>query len=706
MSIVLKLEKKSWQTILLTLVLVGGGFLRFFKIGSQSFWDDEVATFTVARLPLKVIWNIIGNIDFNPPFYYFLLHFWMQIAEGEFIYRALSALLGLTAIMLTYLLGRRIIGKWGAFLGAALYGVSPLTVYCSQETRYNMLLTCLGLASIYFFLRLNESGRWRFVFGFAICLIMMIYTHYYSFFIVAALVAYMMFLGIRTSFFSKKSAPALGWLASVSVLSKNENVRWPAGVLFAAIPIGVKAVVGNLTKAFIGLVIAFVAFIPFMKYFLVQVVRGMPGRELTPVSQVVKKVFAYIFVGHSPTYLPTLANPLERLVSVHPNWHLWILILLSAPIFALIVYGLFSEKNRYPVFLGTMILVPFSLVVLVSFKMPVFDPRYLAPFIPAVCIAAGAGCARLFGKRKLLAVALILYVLLLSALSLKDYYFKPRFSRQDWRSTAQMISENTEKGDAVGFYNYYTSLAFNYYYKGDAPLLFFYEFEQRWVPLDKRREKLAKNLDTFSRNFDRIWLIDYHGSHDDPYDDVRKGLSGEGYIKVLRKCNMTGLFRFCVEKYSKIAADETSGYLNAIDFGTDQINDLQLEQGFHPGDGPWRWIGKTARVAFVEPSTPYRVAVTFYTNYRYLGSKPFFVDIFAGKKQIGKIRVDGSAVFNLVSEIIEPANPTDKLIIKIVSDKAFVPHQILNDGDFSTKSLLIKSIEISRVEPEETGDEE
>jgi uncharacterized membrane protein len=688
------------QAVLLFIIVLGGTFLRFYRITVQSFWDDEVATFTVAELPPATIWNLIGSIDFNPPFYYLALHVWMKLGQGEFVYRSLSAVLGILAIVLTFVLAKRLTNTWGALFSAGLFAISPLGIYCAQETRYNTLLTCLVLLIWYMFVRLMETGAWRYAAGLSVAVALSIYTHYYSFFVLIALALYAVLLGLLGYRDAQRASPAAAWLLQLATISKTEAIRFPALVSSLSISFAWKRLAGGLLKTALALFVAALAFAPFLKYFAFQFLRGMPGRESFPILEVIQKMAVYLFVGHSPTTLPAIAAPIEHIVATKPELHLPILVALVFPFFGLMILGHIRRAAKYRQLVASMFVVPLFFAGLLSLRLPLFDPRYLMPFTPFACIATGAGLSVLVKKQKVLVVVICLYALLLSAASLKDYYFHPRFWRQDWRSAALLIEQSSGKNDAVGFYNYYSSLSFNYYYKGEAPLVFFYEFEQRWQPLQKRRASLDKTLDEISAEFEGLWLIDYHGNHDDPEGDVRAGLKQRGFQKTARSCALSGMYQFCMERYLPGRDDTYAGYNRAIDFTQLFVNELQLASGVYPGDGPWRWMAKNATIVFPPQSAPFQIEVTFFVNTDYLQSDKFDVRLLYEKQKAGVTHINGSAVYTLKSSVLHSELSLAPVTIMIESEQTFVPKSKEGDAKDQVKSVLIQKIELIPISKE------
>ena len=174
--------------------------LRLWHLSGQSLGYDEGYSVALARQSLSAI-AAQTAADIQPPLYYDLLHFWMQLfGTSEAAVRSLSLLFGVLTVPLLYALGRRLFGP-ATGLGAALLGaVSPFWIWYAQEARNYTLVTFLGALSSYLLLSLTcgvGEGRgggipcWRGRVGVGVWLafvltnIAAVYTHYYAFFLVA-----------------------------------------------------------------------------------------------------------------------------------------------------------------------------------------------------------------------------------------------------------------------------------------------------------------------------------------------------------------------------------------------------------------------------------------------------------------------------------------------------------------------------------------
>lgn len=124
-----------------------GSFLRFYQLGAESFWVDEVTTMTLAGQPISQI--ILDRIQRgHSPFYFVLMRFWVQLAgTGEAAARFPSALLGIASIVLVYRLAKTLFDSKTGWISAWIFSVSILQIGYSQEARMYSAALFLSLAS-------------------------------------------------------------------------------------------------------------------------------------------------------------------------------------------------------------------------------------------------------------------------------------------------------------------------------------------------------------------------------------------------------------------------------------------------------------------------------------------------------------------------------------------------------------------------------
>jgi len=97
-------------TISLTLLLAF--LLRTYELGAQSLWFDEGHSVWVARGNILGLLAERGRWEIHPPFYFYLLRHWMQIAgQSEYAVRFLSVMCGLLTVALAYWLGSLLVRR-------------------------------------------------------------------------------------------------------------------------------------------------------------------------------------------------------------------------------------------------------------------------------------------------------------------------------------------------------------------------------------------------------------------------------------------------------------------------------------------------------------------------------------------------------------------------------------------------------------------
>jgi len=677
-------------------------FLRFFRIGVQSFWDDEVATLRAAGLTLKQIWHDIPIIDSNPPLIYTLLHFWRQLGESEWIVRSLPALFGVLAIPVCYALLRRLIGSTRAAVASLLLAINPLAIYCGQETRYNTMVTFFALVAVWAFVRTVEKPRWTGVVALTTFTSLALYSHYFFFFVLAAMVALTAIFALRLWRSLRLNLGGLTWLGTLALKTRSFAVR--------AFSLHVQAVYFSLVRrharglayAAIGLTLAALSFVPFLKYFTIQLLRGVHWREPLGLLEVLRRIVVWLFIGHSVTAPPTFISPLQKFSAAHETLYGLLLFTFVLPLIGLALAGLLRyDGRRRNITLGAMIVVPILGVLTVSRLTPIFDPRYMLPFVPFVLGALAAGLVDLWqGSRRWLAVVMAAWLLLLTGFSLKDYYYSPAHWRQDWRGLAERVTAETGPDSTVLFYNFYTSLAFLHYLEKQddpPPVQYLYVLEERFGPLEVKRRRLRSLIGSLAQQRRRIWLVDYHGYMDDPYDDARQELRAHDYRRFSRQCWMPGLWRYCLERWSTHESDWLASLFDDVDFAKVAPGEHQLIAGWYEGEGPRRWIADKAQVRFTRPAGQARLHVRFYANLDYLGGS-LTVRVSIDGEPLGDIAVSESKIVDWQSKPFMTADDQTTTTVTLTPNHWFVPDELLGDGDRSKKSILVERVALEAVD--------
>jgi hypothetical protein len=185
----MKFIRLSREQTLLTLILLVGFFLRFYRLGFQSFWGDELHTAIEAdpHLSWKELFAYLNCCDQHPPLLFILERLVFALfGISEVTARTLPAIAGTLSIWVMYQLGKEFFSKALGLTAAILTCFNYFHIHYSQEARPYAFLFLFGALSFLYFIRLirNPAGRTSILY----CLftVLVLYSHYFGLFASAA----------------------------------------------------------------------------------------------------------------------------------------------------------------------------------------------------------------------------------------------------------------------------------------------------------------------------------------------------------------------------------------------------------------------------------------------------------------------------------------------------------------------------------------
>jgi len=439
--------------------------LTFYGIDRQSLWEDEYYSLWRVTKSDYPVWR-----DGHGFLYFALLKWWIQLGTSEAVLRSLSVLLGAMAVCLTYTMGTALLSRRAAVIATALSATSPFLIWYSQEARYVTLTLAATLLCMRSFHRLFTQpsvASWL-VYGAATVLSLVSFLP-----TILLPVSQSLYLLVR---------PSHRWLLR----------KWTVCQLLVFIVFGWWFVNGT-------------HFVPaFMQARASgQSVIGNP--EVVPFTgdfnNVRPAVLPYTFfafsVGFSlgPSLREIYANRAMAALAPHAS----MLVLLAVLYASLLMSALFSLPSQKDsgILLVLWISVPIIGVFGIAAWLNVYyDVRYVAMAFPAYICSLAAGIVG-SGKRRV-QVALFGAVLAVHGTALANYYFDPRYAREDTRAAAQYLESKAGPRDVILVVGTASSLP--YYYKGNLPLVDFRDLQPRRNPIKER----LRNL---SANHNRLWLV-------------------------------------------------------------------------------------------------------------------------------------------------------------------------------------------------------
>jgi len=179
--------------------LIIGVILRFKGLTNQSYWLDELASimFSNPENNFSMMYSLTVE-DVHPPLYQTILWVWFHIfGFSELAGRILSVIIGSISIFAIYLLGKELFNKQIGMYASVIASMNYFLIYFSQMVRsYSLLCLFSILSYIYLAKVLNNYRKQDFII-YLIFTILLIYIHYFGFFLVATQVFVFIFYFIK-----------------------------------------------------------------------------------------------------------------------------------------------------------------------------------------------------------------------------------------------------------------------------------------------------------------------------------------------------------------------------------------------------------------------------------------------------------------------------------------------------------------------------
>lgn len=234
MSIVASIRQKREMLVKIILVvsIFTGIFFRFFRLGLQELWYDELFSTVSAMEPrLSGLFSNWIYCDGNPPLYSLFLWCWLKIFPAtEFFVRLPSAIASSLSLIFMYFLGKKVFHKDIAIVVTVLFAFSYGGLYFAQEARSYSLLILFSLFAFYYWMNVIQNFTskklfLRYLAAFTISIILLSYLHYFGILLGGILLVYLFLLA-----FQQKTN--LKWLFICSALWLLFYIPWLDNLLF------------------------------------------------------------------------------------------------------------------------------------------------------------------------------------------------------------------------------------------------------------------------------------------------------------------------------------------------------------------------------------------------------------------------------------------------------------------------------------------
>ncbi|MFP4439444.1 MAG: glycosyltransferase family 39 protein [Chloroflexaceae bacterium] len=455
------------HTIPVLITLLFGGAFRFFNLGSESYWVDEIIMLQLAGDNIATLMAHLVESG-RPPVYVLATHVWVQtFGTAETVTRALSALFSTAALITMYAVGRELFSKKVALVGTFLMALSGYQIFYAQELRYYSLFVLFTLLSFFAFIRFLRQKNLITALFFSFTTVLMFYTHAYGLFVIAAQgLAFLLF--------------------------------WPRERRFIAL--------WGLSQVLIAAAITPIL----LKMFVMVGNQGGPMNWMSlprPYEPIIT-VYRYLF-GYDARLTPTeLAVGLAFLLLGMLGFIRW----------KGLRHWLGSVRNSIPALrnqlnqkqaltiTGLWLLFPLLLPFALSFVLgPMFLGRYSIGATPALYLLLAVG---IVSVRNIVPLGITMgTAAVLMTPGLYSYYTHDL--QEQWRDVAEYIEGHEQPGDMIVFtrsLNDMIPASLRWYYQGDLPQCVMRDQVAGDDPA------IYQDMERCTHDSQRFWLIERHWS--------------------------------------------------------------------------------------------------------------------------------------------------------------------------------------------------
>lgn len=402
----MKFDKESkFQNIYIPLLLFLIAFVwKLFYAGQRDLCLDEPYSVFNAQKSLGEIWKISASGEPTPPLFMLLLHFWMKIVGLEpAALRILPLLFNAATVIFLYLIGKRFFSIWAGLVAAGLFIFSTFHFYHGIEARAYSLFVLAASSALYYFLLFTEDTKnHKALTGLIISNVLMIYTHHFSWFVILS--------EFLTCFF---------------------YVRSFRSFLKLMIPI-------------LATVIGFAPMIPIIfKQF---------------------KKSTRIGTWLNPPRKEDFLNQIQAFLN-HKEVYMLLLYVFAAGLIFTIVMIVLKKWKGFNINVAVPLvwwIVPYTLMFYISYKVPMFNSKYVLFTTIGLFIFIAALINLLFNKHKYIEPAVGLLVVVFMFMHLK--ILPSSFAYREVKNSVEFAKQYDTEKAIILIYPVWSDFAFNFYY--------------------------------------------------------------------------------------------------------------------------------------------------------------------------------------------------------------------------------------------------
>lgn len=390
--------------------------IRIALLDQKNLWFDEVFSWNITLTSFYEIVVRTTN-DIHPPLYYFILKIWIFLfGDSIFTMRLLSAICTSLAVFFIFGISKRFLKASLTYIPVILYCISPLNLYYSQEARMSGMNLLFNIAAVYYFIRileeekpLKELFKKPYFILFILFQSAALYTHYFSFFILAA-----------------------------EIISLIYHFK------------GAIRLYKPFLTAFSFVLAIYLVWIPPL---MIHLKRGQGWRQKQNFAEVSNEVLNFIKDLSLGLYYHYTNLNFIKIITYFLLGLALILLILS------FIKPKEKWKVNFPVIIGFAFIIPVILAIIISFNQHIEFYRYLVILVPYLCIILVYLLSKI--KIKFIYITLILVFSCINLFGISLHY-KFDFKNDDYRQIIKDINSNYKDGEKIYVFPHYCGWIIDY----------------------------------------------------------------------------------------------------------------------------------------------------------------------------------------------------------------------------------------------------
>lgn len=150
------------------------------RLTSSSIWFDEGFSTVISRQSFGDIFHYTAA-DVHPPLYYWLLKIWTSLfGTSDAAFRSMSVVFGVIALVLVFILVKKLFSRQTVVLSTFLVAISPMFVRYGIEARMYMVVVVICLAATLMLLRALRTNKQHDYLIYGVLLALGMWTHYFT----------------------------------------------------------------------------------------------------------------------------------------------------------------------------------------------------------------------------------------------------------------------------------------------------------------------------------------------------------------------------------------------------------------------------------------------------------------------------------------------------------------------------------------------